>query len=92
MLEVLQNKIDDALHTQIKNSIYAGHLDSIEKLVKEIKEDYPDFNADELVIKLSDRAERIACQQADMMIAYKKDMGSIIEQEVNAHKQVKVAA
>lgn len=92
ILDKLKAKMEEAVYTETKNSMYAHHLSMIEALVSSIKKEKPDFDPTNLVTKLSEAAEKCSEQEANAICNFKKEAAAIAFAEMEAYKQVQVTA
>lgn len=92
MLDALKQKFKEEAHKEVKSNIFSQHLNLIERLCKSIKETYPDIDLNNIVTKLSDMAEKSAEQYADSLLSFQEQVENIVKAEIDAYKQIKVAA
>lgn len=92
MLDTIQDKIKEAVYSEIKNAAYASSLQFIDRMCTDLKEKIPGFSPDSLVVKLAEIAEREAGRQAARAIEFKQELWNTIEQEIASQKHVEMAA
>ena len=90
-VQAITSDFNDLEAKKIKNFMVSQHVKAIDEICKKIKKDFPDFVVDELVAKLVATVEYWSDKQIESAIQFKEKLGNILSEELEKHRQAKIA-